>query len=549
VAHWDEAADLVIIGSGGGSFCAGMVMRDLGKTAIVLEKTDKVGGSTAMSGGVLWVPNHPLQKRAGVADSYEQGMAYLNATVGDAGPASSPARKDAFLRFGSRMISYLEGKGVPFARAEGWSDYYDELPGGCPRSRSLTVKLFDARELGDWNARLRRGPFDVPIRWPESQQAMLMKRTLKGFLAAARLGLRMALMKVTGQQLVGMGAALQGRMLQAALREHVDIRFNAPVTGLIEEDGRITGVVARIDGKDRRIQAREGVLINAGGFSHNAEMRSAYGPQPSSVDWTNANPGDTGEVMQSAIELGAATDHMDQAVWLVTSLLPNGFRGFHVLDLAKPHLIMVGRDGKRFADESASYMENGQRMYAAKAVPAWVIMDRRHRDRYTWAGALGGNTPEEWLSSGYMKKAETVEALARLCGIEPQGLRQTVERFNEFAQRGQDLDFKRGERVYDRVFGDPTVKPNPCLGAIDEAPFYAVQVYPGDVGTFGGLLTDEHARVLHKDGSVIAGLYATGNSTASVMGRCYPGAGASIAASFTFGYIAARHAAGAAPNW
>lgn len=548
MAQWDESADFVVVGSGGGSMCAGLVLRDLGKSVVVLEKTDKVGGSTAMSGGVLWVPNHPLQAAAGVKDSYEQGLAYLEATVGDVGPASSPQRRDAFLRHGPEMISYLLGKGLKIRRCEGWSDYYDEKPGGCARSRSLSMELFDARELGDWNARLRRGPFDIPIRWPESRQTMLMKRTPEGFLGAMRLGLRMAGMKLTGKQLVGMGAAIQGRMLQAALRAGVDIRLESPVRELVEESGRIVGVVAQVDGRERRIEARDGVLINAGGFARNAEMRREYGPQPSSVDWTNANPGDTGEAIEMAMAHGAAVDLMDQAVWLVTSVTPQGFRAFHVLDLAKPHLIMVDQNGERFANESGSYMENGQRMYARGAVPAWVIMESRHRERYVWAGAMGGKTPDDWITSGYMKRADTIEGLAAQCGLDPQNLRRTVDRFNGFAATGRDLDFKRGERAYDRVFADPTVKPNPCLGALEKGPFYAVQVYPGDVGTFGGLLTDEHARVLTEDGAPIPGLYATGNSTASVVGRCYPGAGASIAASFVFGYIAARHAAGATLN-
>ncbi|HET6972218.1 MAG TPA: FAD-dependent oxidoreductase [Phenylobacterium sp.] len=548
MAQWDESADFVVVGSGGGSMCAGLVLRDLGKSVVVLEKTDKVGGSTAMSGGVLWVPNHPLQAAAGVKDSYEQGLAYLEATVGDVGPASSPQRRDAFLRHGPAMISYLLRKGLKIRRCEGWSDYYDEKPGGCSRSRSLAMELFDARELGDWNARLRRGPFDIPIRWPESRQSMLMKRTPEGFLGAMRLGLRMAGMKLTGKQLVSMGAAIQGRMLQVALRAGVDIRLESPVRELVEEGGRIVGVVAQVDGHERRIQARDGVLINAGGFARNAEMRREYGPQPSSVDWTNANPGDTGEAIEMARAHGAAVDLMDQAIWLVTSVTPKGFRAFHVLDLAKPHLIMVDQKGERFANESGSYMENGQRMYARGAVPAWVIMESRHRDRYVWAGSMGGKTPEDWITSGYMKRADTIEGLATACGLDPQTLRRTVDRFNEFAATGRDLDFKRGERAYDRVFADPTVKPNPCLGALEKGPFYAVQVYPGDVGTFGGLLTDEHARVLTEAGAPIPGLYATGNSTASVVGRCYPGAGASIAASFVFGYIAAHHAAGATLN-
>lgn len=549
MSRWNESADFVIVGSGGGSFCAAMAIVDAGRTPIVLEKTDKVGGSTAMSGGVLWVPNHPLQAAAGVADSYEQAKAYLDAAVGDVGPSTSPARKEMFLRTGPKMIDYLQRKGLKFLRADGWSDYHDELPGGCARSRSLTMEVFDANRLGpEWSARLRRGPFDIPVRNVEGRRLQLMKRTFGGKLAAVRLGFRLIRNRLLRQQLVGMGAAIQGRMLQAALRHRVDIRLNAPVTDLVEEDGRVVGVVTERDGRPWRIEARDGVLINAGGFARNAGMRRRYGPQPSSVDWTNANPGDTGEMIEIAKAHGAATDLMDQAVWLVTSLQPSGFRAFHVLDIAKPHCIIVDKDGRRFLNEGQSYMANGQAIYAHHAVPAYAILDARHRDRYPWGATPGGRTPQDWFDSGYMKRADTLEALAALCGIDAGGLRQTVDRFNGFAKTGRDLDFHRGERAYDKVFADPTVGPNPALGGIEQGPFYAVEVFPGDVGTYGGIVTDEYARVLRDDGGVVPGLYATGNSTASVTGKTYPGAGASIAASFVFGWIAARHASGTMVN-
>jgi 3-oxosteroid 1-dehydrogenase len=192
-------------------------------------------------------------------------------------------------------------------------------------------------------------------------------------------------------------------------------------------------------------------------------------------------------------------------------------------------------------------METGQKIYENKAIPCWAIMDSRHRNRYPWAQTPPRFTPPDWLSSGYLKKAPTLEDLAVLCGIDPGGLRATVERFNQFAESGEDLDFNRGARAYDRYFGDPTHSPNPSLGPLGVPPFFAVELYPGDVGTYGGLVTDEYGRVLDKDGGVLDGLYATGNSTASVTGDRYPGAGASIAASFIFGYRAARHACGVEP--
>jgi 3-oxosteroid 1-dehydrogenase len=546
---WDETWDLVVVGSGGGAMAAGVAARDLGKSVLLLEKTDKIGGSTAMSGGVLWIPNHPLQAAAGVDDSYEAGLAYMNAAIGDAGPASSPTRKSAFLRAGPPMIELLQRKGVAFERAEGWSDYYDELPGGCPRSRSLISPMFDTRELGDWNDKLRRGPITVPVAAMEGALLTLAKRSIKGMLMALRFGLRLAKVRMTGKQLYTAGVAVQGRVLQAALRQGVEFRLNSAVVDLVFEGDRVTGVVAEADGVRMRIKGRDGVLIAAGGFSHNAEMRAKYQPQPSNVAWTNANPGDTGDLIQIAMRHGAATDLLDQTIWVPSSCPPGKpLAVFHVAELAKPHAIVVDKAGKRFADEACSYMEFGQRMYATGAVPAYVIIDSRHRNRYPWNMAAPGVTPKDWLESGYMKKADSLAGLAAKCGIDPAGLEATVARFNGFAQAGKDLDFKRGERVYDTVWADYTSKPSPTLGTLEKAPFYAVELVPGDVGTFGGILTDEHARVVREDGSIIPGLYAAGNSTASVMGRCYPGAGASIAASFVFGFIAARHAAGAQLN-
>jgi 3-oxosteroid 1-dehydrogenase len=273
-------------------------------------------------------------------------------------------------------------------------------------------------------------------------------------------------------------------------------------------------------------------------------MRRKYGRQPSSTEWTVANPGDTGELIEEAMRLGAATDLMNEAWWIPSSVQPDGSPLYAVYERSKPHAIMVDSTGQRYVNEAASYMEVGQAMYernaSVPAVPSWWVMDSRNRRRYMWGLFPGGITPRKWLSSGYFHKADTLEELAARCNIDPIGLTQTVERFNKTAVRGSDPDFHKGERAYDRYYGDPRVKPNPCVAPLDNPPFYAVALYPGDVGTCGGLLTDEHAGVLDETGHAIAGLYATGNCTASVMGRTYPGAGASIGASFIFGWIAAN---------
>ncbi|MFP3563095.1 FAD-dependent oxidoreductase [Paraburkholderia sp. SIMBA_030] len=568
MAAWDASYDFVVVGSGGGSMCAALACKNAGKEAIIIEKQDKIGGSTGYSGGVWWLPNNHVMKRHGVNDSYERARQYFDAAVAYQGPGSSPARREAYLRTGPKMAEFLEKQGMQFVYADGWSDYYDTLPGGEPRGRSLLAKLFDIKELGEWAPKLSRykGP-SIPANSNEFPELFLLKRTWGGKRKAMQLAGRMLYQKVTGKELVSNGAAIQGRMLQMALRADIPIWTDTPVRELIVEDGRVTGVIATRGGREMRVRAREGVLLNTGGFSRNAEMRRKYQPQPSSSNWTNANPGDTGEVLEAAVAIGAAVDCMEEAWWVVTSLgpnetLPEGARApdgsplpfMHHLDLSLPFSIMVDQDGQRFCDEAGAYMEIGQRMYrrhkeTGKAVPGWVVMDSRQRKYYPWGTAMQGQIPQQWLDSGYMIKAGSIVELADKCGIDAAGLQETVTRFNGFCETGVDSDYGRGSRAFDRCHGDPTIKPNPNLGPIEQAPFYAVRMYPGDVGTAGGLVTDEYARVLKEDGSLIPGLYATGNCTASVVGRCYPGAGSSIGASFVFGYIAALHASGAQSIW
>jgi 3-oxosteroid 1-dehydrogenase len=298
------------------------------------------------------------------------------------------------------------------------------------------------------------------------------------------------------------------------------------------------------------IRARRGVLLAAGGFAHNPEMRKEYGgDQPNRARWSIANPGDTGETIRAAMRLGAKTDFMDEAWWLPSPR--TGRFGQSTLDQARqrPRTIYVDAAGQRFVNESNSYMEVGKAMYArdksSRAVPCWLIFDDRYRKRYAHQRSSPGRFPRQLLESGMLKQAWTLDDLARMCGIDQAGLADTVERFNPNAERGIDPDYGRGESAYNRALGDPNHKVHPCLGPIDEPPFYAVQVVPGDIGTCGGLLTDEHAQVVDQNGRPIEGLYATGNGTATVMGRHYLGPGASIANTMVFGYVAARHATGA----
>jgi 3-oxosteroid 1-dehydrogenase len=552
---WDVVTDCVVVGSGGGSMCAALAAKTAGLQTLIVEKANVIGGSTAMSGGILWLPNNPVSQAAGVLDSLDDARRYFTEVVGDVGPSTSPRRTEAFLAAIGPMVEFLGGVGIPFRHCQGYSDYYDDRPGGKPSGRSIETDLFDTGLLGPWLEKFRISQTlpPIPAHTGEAAALFLSTRTLRGAWTAAKVAARFGVATLSRKEIRGSGAALQGWMLLAAIRAEIPIWTCTPVVDIVLDGGRAIGVIAEQGGKPMRIRARRGVLLNSGGFSHNEAMRKEFGRSPASTAWTVANTGDTGEVLQAAMERGAAVDLMDEAWWIPSSVQPDGSPIYAVPERSKPHAIMVDGSGSRYVNEAASYMEVGQVMYErnkeVSAIPSWWIMDSRNRARYFWGLTPGGITPREWIASGYMKKADTIELLAQRCAIEPAALRATIDRYNVGAVDGNDPDFHKGERAYDRYYGDPRVTPNPCVGPVDKPPFYAVALYPGDVGTCGGLLTDENAQVQDSFGNPIPGLYATGNCTASVMGRTYPGAGASIAASFVFGWIAAGHMARANGRW
>jgi 3-oxosteroid 1-dehydrogenase len=548
---WDSTVDFVIVGSGGGGMVAALTAHAAGASAIVLEKQALIGGSTAMSGGVVWVPDNPVMRADGVPDSYDEGMAHFEAVVGDVGPASSLARRHAFLTAGPEMVAFLQALGVGFVHCLGYSDYYSDATGGCDEGRAIEPVPFDGRVLGEWLDKVQPGlaqSLGLAVMTNEARALSNYNRSLGAFATSARVALRTFTARARGRALLTNGASLIGQMLAIAIAEGIPVWTEAPLDDLLVEDGRVIGVRTTRAGAAVRIRARRGVLLAAGGFAHNPEMRGEYGgDQPNRAKWSIANPGDTGEAMQTAMRLGAQTDLMDEAWWLPAPR--TGKFGQSTLDQARqrPRTIYVDAAGKRFVNESNSYMEVGKAMYerdkTSRAVPCWLIFDDRYRKRYAHLRSSPGRFPRKLLESGRLKQAWTLDDLARMCGIDATGLAETVERFNEHAALGVDPDFGRGESAYNRALGDPNHRVHPCLGPIDEAPFYAVEVVPGDIGTCGGLLTDEHAQVIGHDDRPIAGLYAAGNITATVMGRHYLGPGASIANSMVFGYLAARHAA------
>jgi 3-oxosteroid 1-dehydrogenase len=549
---WDKSVDLLIAGSGGGGMVAALAALDSGLEPLVVEKLPLIGGATGMSGGMVWLPNNPLMRADGIPDSHEDGLAYFDDVVGDIGEASSPARREMFLTAGAEMINFLTSKGVRLVRCPGWTDYYPNHKGGNEAGRSVEGVPYDAAALGDWSDKVQtmdknwnRG---FVVKTSELRLVPYFNRSPRAFAVATKVFLRTQAARLRGRTILTNGASLIGQMLKCVidLRAEPPIWPNTAMDDLIVEDGRVVGARVTQDGTSLNVEARKGVLLAAGGFSRNADMRRRYsGDQPNEAKWSVANPGDTGEVLQTAMGLGAKTDLLDEAWWLPSVFVADPRARAIGSGRQRPGAIYVDGTGKRFCNESNSYVEVGKAMYANKAVPCWQVFDQGFLGRYvSGANPFAKRTlSEDLIEQGAIKRADTIRGLASEIDVPAEALEQTVQRFNEFAAKGLDPDFGRGQSAYNICLGDPGYKPNAALGPIDRAPFYAAQVFPADVGTCGGVITNEHAQVLDENDRVIEGLYATGNITATVMGRTYLGAGGSIAYTMVFGYVAARHAA------
>jgi 3-oxosteroid 1-dehydrogenase len=504
----------------------------------------------------MWVPNNRFMHEAGETDSAEAAITYLDAVVatdgGDA-PGTSREKRLAYVNEAPKLIDFLVEQGVALERGpDFWPDYYDSLPGGCKTSRTVVAVPFNKKELGPWTKKLRKGFAEFPVRLGDAMKLAYVRRDPALKKLTLRIVLRTIGTKLMGKHYVTAGAALQGRMLKASLAAGVEFRTDSPVSELIVEDGKVTGVVAQADGKTVRIGGRLGVLVNAGGFAQNQAMRDKYMPG-TKAEWSQTPEGDTGEMLVELERVGGVLAQMNQMVGYQTTPAP-GWEKMYVMPpgqslTGKPHAILVDQSGVRYMNEGGSYELYCETMLkrnaTVPAVPSWAILDSTYVAYYkvadTW---IDKKIPEGWIEQGYLHRADSIEALGASIGVDAGALAGTVERWNGFVAGGVDEDFHRGESAYDSWLGDPYHGPNKALGAIAKGPFYAVPVVPGDVSTYGGAVTDASGRVVKADGSPIEGLYATGVSTASVMGNVYPGAGASIGPSMTFGYIAARHAAG-----
>lgn len=545
----DDEYDLIVLGAGASGMTAALVAAIEGLRPLVVESTSQVGGTSARSSGTLWIPT----------DTEAAGR-YLDALVGD--KADRRLRR-AFLETGPAMIEYLrQHAGFEFRPYPHHPDYRQELPGAALGGRPLEPPAFDGRELGE-----RFGRVASPI--PELMLfgGMMVTRAEAARLLrahrsppAAWLGAQMLaryladrLRHPRGTRLV-LGNALVARLFFNLLRRKVPIWFSARTERLIVEGGRVRGVEVRQEGQSGAVRAKLGVVLAGGGFPASREMRERHLPTPV-AQHSPAAEACVGETIRFGIEaggvLGAAAG--DNALWFPSSVAPrrDGTTAVYphiVLDRAKPGLVAVNASGRRFTNEAASYHEFTRAMYRTSSVPAWLVCDRV----FLWRYGLGMIRPmtlflEPFVRNGYLKTSATVEGLARAVGVDAASLAETVRRHGELARRGVDDDFGKGGNAYDRANGDPEHRPNPCLGAVALAPFYAVRVEPTPLGTSLGLVTNAFGEVLDKDARPVGGLYAVGNDMNSVMGGEYPGAGAQLGPGMTFAYLAARHAAGRSP--
>ncbi|WP_146360739.1 FAD-binding protein [Arthrobacter yangruifuii] len=548
--EWDRIVDVLVVGTGAAALTAAITAADEGLDVLVVESTGLWGGTTSISGGGLWMPNNPLMKKDGVRDSRAKALTYMEEVIADVGPVSSRERKLAFLETVPEVVTFLGDLGVQWMRSKDYPDYYPDRPGGMV-GRSLEVKAFDTKLLGPWFKQSRPAASGIPAPLATDDVWELSRAwsTPSGFIRGARFVFRTLGGLARGKRLYGLGGALASSLMYIVRNQQTPVWLSAPLTDLIQDDGgAVLGAVVSRDGRDVRIRARRGVVLGAGGFARNAEWREQY--QGLEKEYSSAPEGDLGQAIDIVASRGGALALMDDAWWGPSAVGPKGNVTFTLAERSMPFSLVVDAAGNRFLNESESYVDFGHHMLEnnkrVPGTPAWLVFDARHARRYLFNALLQGRA--EWKKQGLLLQDESITGLAEKMGVPPAALQATVERFNGFAKTGVDEDFHRGDTVYDTYYSDPRVKPNPNLGPLEKGPFSAVRLYPGDLGTKGGLVTDADARVLREDGSVIPGLYAAGNTTASVMGRTYPGAGATIAPAVVFGYRAARHAAAYGPE-
>jgi len=551
----DTAVDLLVVGSGTG-MAAALTARELGLSVLIVEKSPHVGGSTARSGGALWLPASPVLDEAGAHDTAERAAAYLDSVVAGSAP---PQRSAGFLAHSSATVEMLR-RTTPLRLfwARDYSDYHPEEPGGSAAGRTCECRPFDTSVLGEYRTRLRPGVMETGVsipttgadyRWmnlvarvPRKGIPTFGKRVAQGFGG-----------RLLGRHYVAGGQALAAGMFAGVLRAGIPVWTGTALVSLEGDGGRVTGAVVDHGGREVRIAARRGVVMATGGFDHSMEMRWKFQTERLGANLSLGAESNTGDGIRAAQELGAGTALMDQAWWFpAVAPLPGKPPAVMLAERSLPGCLIVDQGGHRFANESADYMSFGQRLLELERAgnpveTMWIVFDQQYRNSYVFGAQLFPRMPipQAWYDAGIAVRADTHAGLASRMGLPVPEFTATMNRFNENAYAGEDPDFGRGRSAYDRYYGDPTIAPNPNLRPLVKGPFYGVTMVLSDLGTCGGLRADERARVLREDGGVIEGLYAIGNAAANAFGTSYPGAGATIAQGLVYGYIAALEATAA----
>jgi len=554
--------DLLVAGSGASGMTAAIVAAKNGLKVIVVEKEPVFGGTTALSGGFLWVPNNPVSADAGIEDSKEAALTYIRHEAGNQFDAE---RAEAFVDAGPEMVSFMqEHTQVRFEASPAFSDYHPDAPGGMPGGRSILVQPAKASMLGQDLDKLRPPRKELTLFGLAIGSGKEMWHFYRAFKSPVsfmyvtqrltKFGLDKAL---TGRsQLLTNGNALAARLFRSARDLGVEVLLDSPVKSLKRDDasGAVIGATVLTPQGPRTVMARRGVVLACGGFPQDIARRKTLYKHPSSESEhvSAASPGNTGDGLQLAEEIGAATqmNYPNAGAWAPTSLVPrpDGSKGPfpHFVDRGKPGVIAVRRDGRRFVNEANSYHDFVQGLEAAtpsgEPAEAFLICDHRTIRKYGIGHVKPAPLPlGPSIKSGYLIAGATLDELAHNAGVDVTTFKETVTRFNADVPTGVDTGFGRGSTAYNRFHGDPEVTPNPCMAPIKDGPFYAVRVIPGSIGTFAGIKTDQHARVLSEDGEVVSGLYAVGNDMASVLGGNYSGGGITLGPGMTFGFIAGQH--------
>ena len=545
--------DVLVIGSGAGGLTAAITAHEHGGDVLVVEKTDQYGGTSATSGGGIWIPCNHLMEGVGQSDTREAAMTYMKACIGD---EVSEDRMAAFVDNAPKMLKFMEDKSHVKYITTPYSDYFPDKPGGKDGWRTLDPVPMNAAKLGDELVNLRHPHpqtvfmgFTITI--PEAQRLITKEKGYMWIIIKQWLSYKLDLpmrMKTKRHRRLTAGNALIGMCRRTMMERDIPIWLNSPMTSLVEADGKITGAIVERDGQKIKVTAKRGVILSAGGFESNPEMRAKYLKGPTDTKWS-ATPGtNTGDAHKAAADIGAKLTLMNGAWWGPSVQVPGTDRSMVMFaERSLPGVYIVNETGQRYLNEGSSYDVVGSQMQAHPET-SWVVFDATARHKYAIGPLMPGSIkPDKKTSKRVMSiihKADSLEELAKLINVDVQGLVETGEKVTAYAETGEDLDFRKGGTAYDRYYGDRTVTPNPCLGPLDKPPFYAFRATPGDIGTKGGVDVDVSARALTESGAPIAGLYAIGNTSSSVMGHTYPGAGSTLGPAMTFGYVAARHIMG-----